>query len=503
MSEDALRFVSEKLLRSIGVDLSVKDMVDAAEIEQESLPKLKNALFQFLAYIIFANKTEARNWMKRASINEATDILRLIGFDPFLFNLDENPQHVLLTICWLIWRVDLFKTAYDPFLPDEDIKYLPPYSEYLTDPTITEPKPPRPPPEDHNELTKRIQRLFSKVQMELHELSDIEMQRETFNWKIRAIDQETSLYALSLKANVPLLTAHTDALMRCVRNSSKIQEIYRIEQLFWEWITPVANRPALDPSGFDDMRATPIDWYPLLEEAPYTRHNRCADELGALLNKAKTKLGNAKFAFGDLSRDRTLGGGYSLDIIRREIDNKMEQILRYEPMKKKETEKKGESLLPDMPFKDYSDTELTRIINQSEDRCDDVAASACPTIKEIAASIIEDTGLEMHGWEMEKFTRKRVTDDLDEVIPAEKVKLRAPKQTKAAKQKASRASLLGDLPKKMNETSKKTSDIPPPPVKSHPKATSSAKSSATSVASKMIVSKKKAVARKPRPEWNL
>ena len=449
--EESLRFVSEKLLRPIGVELSVNDMCRAAESEQEVLDKLKTALFQFISWIIFANKTDARNWVKKADIYSAVDFLRLIGFDPFLFNLDESSQHILLAICWLIWRCDLFKNVYSQYQPDDDIKYLPPYDEYLTDPTIEEPKPARKPPEDHDELTKRIQRLFTKISMELHELSDLEMQRETFNWQIRSIDQETSLYALSLKANVPLLTAHTEALNRAIQNSPKIQEIYRLEKCFWEWITPVANRPTMNPDAFDDMRATPIDWYPALDAPPYTKHNKCIDELGPLLQEAKTKLGNAKFAFGDLSRDK-LGGGYSLDIIRREIDARMDQILRYEPMKKEETIKKGESLIPNMPFKDFSDTELTRIINQSEDRCDDVAMSACPQIKELAEMMTNDCGLEMHGWEMEKFTRKRVIDDLDEEIPIEKVKLRAPKQTKTTiKQKASRPAMLGDLPKKYSE----------------------------------------------------
>ena len=494
--EESLRFVCEKLLRPIGVELTVKDMLGAAEVEPEVLDKLKTALFQFIAWIIFSNKTDQRNWVKKADIYAAIDILRMIGFDPFLFNLDDNSQHILLTIGWLIWRCDLFRTVYAQYMPDDDIQYLPPYDDYLTDPTITEPPPKRKPPEDHDLLTKRIQRLFSKISMELRELSDLEMQRETFNWQIRSIDPETSLYALSLKANVQLLTSHTEALNRAIRNSSKIQDLYQIEKEFWDWMTPIANRPAMNPDAFDDMRATPIDWYPALDGAPYTKHNQKVDELGALLQEAKTKLGNAKFAFGDLSRDK-LGGGYSLDIIRREIDARMDQILRYEPMKKEETVSKGESLIPNMPFKDYSDTELTRIITQSEDRCDEVAATACPQIKAIAEQMTKDADLEMHGWEMEKFTRKRVIDNLDDEIPIEKVKLRAPKQTKTTKQKVSRPAMLGDLPKKYIEQSKPRAE--PKPAKAAP----SASKLGTRAGGSRIPSaapKKKPVAK--RPEWN-
>lgn len=494
MAEEVLRFVVDHLLKPIGVELSVNDMLEAAESNDDVVTSLKTALYQFIASIIFANKTDARNWVKKADINQATDILRLMGFDPFLFNLDVHSQHVLLTICWLIWRMDLFKTLYDPYIPEADIPYLPPYGEFLTDPTIQSPRSLKKPPTDHDSLTRRISRLYSKISSELHELSDLEMQRETFNWGIRTLDQESSLYSLSLKANIPLLTAHTEALNRAINNSSKIEQIFVMEKQFWDWVTPLANRPGYDPDGFDEMRATPIDWYPVLDQAPYTRHNSKVDELSQLMQECKTKLNNAKFAFGDLSRDRTMGGGYSYDIIRREIDEKMEKILRYEPMTKTSTEESTtESLIPNMPFKDFSDTELTRIISQSEDKCDEIAATNCQMISDFAAKICEEMNLEMHGWECEKFTRKRVLDDdLDIERPAEKIALRAPKQTKATKMmKASRPPLLGDLPKQSGSHSsakKLESAIPKPASKK--------------AAASKLAAPKKAVQRKPRAEWN-
>ena len=54
-----MRYVCEQLLRPIGVDLSVRDMRHAADIDGEILTKMKTALFQFLVRIIFANKSGA------------------------------------------------------------------------------------------------------------------------------------------------------------------------------------------------------------------------------------------------------------------------------------------------------------------------------------------------------------------------------------------------------------------------------------------------------------
>lgn len=500
MAEESIRFVIDRLLKPIGVELTVKDMLEAAEANDEVVTQMKIALYQFLAWIVFSSKMDARNWIKKADINQATDVLRLLGFDPFLFNLDVHSQHVLLAICWLIWRCDLFKTLYDPLIPDSDIQYLPPYGEFLTDPTIIPSRPIKKPPTDPDSLTRRITRLYSKISSELRELSDLEMQRETFNWQIRAIDQESSLYSLSLKANIPLLTAHTEALNRAITNSPKIEQIFVIEKQFWDWVTPLANRPGYDPDGFDDMRATPIDWYPPLDGAPYSRHNNKVDELSKLMNECRIKLNNLKFAFGDLPKDHHLGGGYSYDIIRREIDEKMEPILRYEAVKQVEKEEAVESLIPNMSFKDFSDTALTRIISQSEDKCDEIAATSCQKIADFAKKVCEELNLEMHGWESEKFTRKRVLDDDFEVErPAEKVALRAPKQNKASRIKASRPSMLGDLPKqhssqssaksKKSEHESQVSSIPKPASKK-------------AAASRLAAPAKKAPARKPRAEWN-
>lgn len=496
MLSEALKFVTEKLLRSIDVQLSIPDMLDASEMKDESLNAMKNALYQFVAYIIFANKQDARNFVKRQDLNSTIDALRLIGFDPFLFDLDNNPQHILLSLGWLIWRVDLFKIAYDPLRPEEDLKYLPPYGEYLTDPTVDEPREPKQPPENHDKLTKRIQRLYFKITTQLHELSDLEMGRETFNWQIRSIDPESSLYALSLKANVPLLTAHSDALRRAISNSHKIQQIFALEKTFWEWLSNIAERPHIDPSHFDEMRALPVDWWPDLVSAPFATHNKDIDELQRLYNIARKKMQELKFSCGDLRRDSTKINQRQADIITREIDDKFESLLRFEAQPEHTvTERKAARLIPQMAFKDYSDSELQRIIDTSQDRCDEVAANSCQKIADAARAICEEMGFEMHGWEVEKFARKRILDDdLDIERPAEKHKLRAPKMQKKPLQPRA------PLP------ARQAKNLPPEEVPREARAGSRSRapllSNIPKAGTKASAAKKK-VARKPRPEWNL
>ena len=68
----------------------------------------------------------------------------------------------------------------------------------------------------------------------------------------------------------------------------------------------------------------------------------------------------------------------------------------------------GRPLIPAVPFRDHSDTELVRIRDHSEDRIDDVAAAACHATRDIAVAMVADAGLEIHGWEIVRHTRRRV-----------------------------------------------------------------------------------------------
>ena len=119
------------------------------------------------------------------------------------------------------------------------------------------------------------------------------MKHEILSWQIRVIDPETSLYALSLKVTIPLLTAHTSSLNRAISNAPKIREICAIGQNCWEWMTPVARRPSIFAERSDEMRATSIDCFPELYSAPFTRHNARPDEFGSLLAQAKSRASAA------------------------------------------------------------------------------------------------------------------------------------------------------------------------------------------------------------------
>ena len=130
------------------------------------------------------------------------------------------------------------------------------------------------------------------------------MQHETFVWEIRVIDPDTSLNALTLKVNLPLLTAHTRSLNRAIRIAPKIREIYAIGQNCWEWMTPVARRPLIFAERSDEMRATSIDCFLELCSAPFTRHNARRDEFCSLLAQAKKRASAACSSLGDAPRRR-------------------------------------------------------------------------------------------------------------------------------------------------------------------------------------------------------
>ena len=149
-----------------------------------------------------------------------------------------------------------------------------------------------------------------------------------------------------------------------------------------------------------------------------------------------------------------------------------------------------------MPFKDFSDTQLTRIISQSEDVIDEVAMKSCPSIKSIAEKISHDLNMELHGWEIQEFNRKRVLD-ADNYIDErqlEKLPLHAPKTTKTVKSRLSRPHLLSEL---------KTDETKIPKKQSQPKTDTKGTRNTQLPRKTSSSNTKKAVARKPRPEWNL
>ena len=125
MSEDILRFVIDKLLKPIGISLSVPTIIQASLGNNDVLNEMKTALFTFISTQMFSNQNLARKWVQKANINQAIDYLQLIGFDPFLFDLDNSSQHILLTLGWIIWRYDLFGNLYIKLKPVEDLKFLP------------------------------------------------------------------------------------------------------------------------------------------------------------------------------------------------------------------------------------------------------------------------------------------------------------------------------------------------------------------------------------------
>lgn len=419
MAEESVKFVTEKLLRPIGIDISAKTLNEAALNNEDVLNEMKQSVYIFLSTILFQNKQEARNWVRKCDIYQATDILRLLGFDPFLLNLDESSQHLLVALCWLIWRSDLFNTLYEPLLP-KDESYLPPYGVLCADETDYQPKPAQKPPEDLSELTLRIQRLVGRIGYQLQTLSDLEVTRETLHWKIRSIDPDSSLYVLSLKSKPAVLQAHIEALRLAVQNSEKLKELSRIEQTFWRWAFGIVDRIMGDRDRFDETRSVPCDWFPEYTRAPYTRHNRGVDVLDEALKEMRLKLDKCreKVGTGKLNERQSGLNGRQIDLIKREIDDMMESLERLEEVKEEGGDAPVEvKLIPELPFKDFGDTKLQRIITKSEYKSEDIAKRCCPKIAEIVASMCDELGYKPHGWKCNIKEGKREEEDEPEKPP--------------------------------------------------------------------------------------
>jgi hypothetical protein len=399
MAEAALQFVIEKLLRPLGIDLSLRVFMEAAMNSESALNEMKQAVYSVLAEVLFANKQEGRAWIHQCSPSLATDILRLMGFDPFLFDLDNSSQHLLITLCWLIWRADLFKTVYEPLLPKDD-SCLPPYGPLCADENDILPRALRPAPENPDDLTARIQRLAGRIPLELQMLSDLEVTREELHWKIREIDPDSSLYALSLKTKPDLLNAHVEALRRVVQNSDKLKQLADVEQTFWRCAFNLFEGVTIDTDRFEATKSLPAEWYPPLTRAPFTYHNKAVDDLEEAMARLRRALAKCTdvtkhLKLRDLQRDLNRR---QVDLIVREIDDMIESLERMDEIKTEEQEQSTEKLIPELPFKTFSDTELRRIIVRCERKCEDIAKRSCSAVAEMVAQMCEQVGYEAHGW---------------------------------------------------------------------------------------------------------
>jgi hypothetical protein len=76
----------------------------------------------------------------------------------------------------------------------------------------------------------------------------------------------------------------------------------------------------------------------------------------------------------------------------------MESLERMEEVKAEEREEAASKLIPELSFKDYSDSKLQRIIAKSERRSEEIAKRSCPSIAEVVAQICSDLGCQPHGW---------------------------------------------------------------------------------------------------------
>lgn len=440
-AESAVRFVIENLLRPIGIDLSPNVFNQAATGEEEVLNDMKQAVYLFLANLIISNKQDQRNWIRNCTPDIAGDVLRLLGFDPFLFDLDNSSQHLLVTLCWLIWRADLFKTLYDNLLPSDDT-YLPPYGTLCVDENEVKPKPLRPPPKDHEELTRRIQRLVGKISYQLQTLSDLEMTRETLHWQIRAIDPDSSLYALSLKSKPAILAEHTKALRQAVENAGKLKNLEQTERIFWRWAFSIVDNLNLSTDRFEETRSIPIDWFPPLTCAPYTRHNQGVDEISTAFEEMKEKMAlcKEKIGTGKINEKQSGLNGRQIDLIKREIDDYMESLERIEEIKIEEKEEEKTKLIPELSFREFSDSKLQRIIVKSENKCAEIAQRCCPEIEQIVASICEEYGYHPHGWKCDvKITHIEEEDTFERQRPSRAPSTKQKSIAQVARQQAAAA----------------------------------------------------------------
>ncbi|OHT01540.1 hypothetical protein TRFO_31565 [Tritrichomonas foetus] len=299
------------------------------------------------------------------------------------------------------------------------------------------------------------------------------MTRETLHWQIRAIDPDSSLYALSLKSRPTILAAHTHALRQAVDNADKLKVLEQTERTFWRWAFSVVDTLNLATDRFEETRSIPIDWFPPLTCQPYTRHNQAVTEIKEALDEMKMKLQQCKdkVGTGRINEKQSGLNGRQIDLIKREIDDYMESLERIEEVKIEEKEETKTKLIPELSFKEFSDSKLNRIISKSENRCAEIASRSCSEIAKIVEEICEENCFTMHGWKCDVKIPHREEEDIFEApkrAPSTKQKSVAAmaKQTAAANKKA--AAKKEALAKKEAPPPSKPSRQAPPSTKPTP-----------------------------------
>jgi hypothetical protein len=184
-----------------------------------------------------------------------------------------------------------------------------------------------------------------------------------------------------------------------VQNSEKLKEIAKVEQTFWRWAFKVVDNLTIDRSNFDNTKSLPCDWYPPFTQAPFNRHNLGVEEVGRGLAELRTKLGRCieKLGAGKAAERQSGLNKRQLDLITREIDDLMESLKRMDEMKMEEQEEVAVKLIPELPFKDFSEAKLQRIITKSERKNEEISRRSCPVIAQIVHGGCE-LGYQPHGW---------------------------------------------------------------------------------------------------------
>ena len=471
-TEAAIQILSDKLLQPIGIHLSKDTIYAAFQCQDSAVNDLQISIYMLIAHILFNknNQREAREWVKKCNMDIAREVLALLGFDPFLFNLDNNSEHLLVALCWLVWRADLFKSLYDPYMPADDT-YLPPYGVLFADPNDSSPKPIQKPPEDHDELIKRIQRLTGRISYQLQTLSDLEMARETLHWQIRSIDPDSDLYGLSLKASPDLLGQHISALKNAVENGPRLQAIAKQEATFYRWAFMLTDNLniEIDPDTFERTRSLPCEWFPPLTRTPYTTHNQGVDDLQAAISEMNQKMDLARKKFSGIRKSEITAGlnGRQIALIQHEIDDVMDKLERLDEIQVEEKEDHKISLIPELELTKYSDTQLERLIQVSERKCQKIAAESCPKIAETIKRICKEMRFEPHGWQIDEMPQIKSDDDNEDDVDmqnnihqkathhAHKTQLTAPKQLSRIPSKNEKNPISVDVPPKSDKIPKK------------------------------------------------
>jgi hypothetical protein len=209
-------------------------------------------------------------------------------------------------------------------------------------------------------------------------------------------------------------------LRTAVQNSEKLKEIVKVEQTFWRWAFNVVDNLSVDTTRFEQTKSLPCDWYPPFTQAPFNRHNRGVDEVDRALAELRTKLGKCidKVGRGKASERQNGLNRRQVDLITREIDDLMESLERMEEVKVEQQEEVSVKLIPELPFKDFSDSKLQRIITKSERKSEEIARRSCPVIAEIVNGMCEELGYRPHGWKCKLCEpRKSEEEDMEDRPP--------------------------------------------------------------------------------------